>query len=134
MNDLAYNDCLFFNYRILVIEEVKTYLLSLLIIEDLTNMINNQNNQNMEDVRCVLTEETLNNLPKTIYSDINHELKNINNYCSVCRDIYSETDNKELRILKCNHVFCCECIDPWLLNHSHKCPNCRIEMDGHIHV
>ena len=136
-DDIRYNDCLFFNYKILVIEDIKRYLLSLLIVEDITNSVNlqfNQNMQNMQDVRCVLNNETLENIPMLSYCEISEEIKNINNYCSVCRDSYNNDDQKKLRILKCNHVFCCECIDPWLLNHSHKCPNCRVEMDGHIYI
>ena len=132
--DLRYNNCLFFNYKILVIEDIKKYLLSFLIIEDLTNALNLQYTQNLEDVKCVLNNETLNNIPIVIYSETSDEIKNINNYCAVCREIYNADDHKKLRILKCNHLFCCECIDPWLLNHSHKCPNCRVEMDGHIHI
>ena len=126
-----YNNYLFFNYKEMVMDNLKKYLLNMLVMEDFINMINNQN---MEDVRCILTQETLNNLPVSQYSEMNGDLKSINNYCSICRDVYNVDTNKELRILKCNHAFCCECIDPWLLNHSHKCPNCRVEMDGHTHI
>ena len=65
---------------------------------------------------------------------MNDELKLINNHCSICRETYEEISDKDLRILKCSHAFCCECIDPWLLSHSYKCPNCREEMDGHINI
>ena len=138
IEDEEYNGNLLYNNYEIVKECVKKNLLAILIARDFQNIINqvniDQNNLNMEDVRTVLTEETLSNLPIMTYNIMSDELKTINNHCSICRENYNDFEYKNLRLLKCNHVFCQECIDPWLLNHSYKCPNCREEMDGHIHI
>jgi hypothetical protein len=134
--DDEYNINLFFNYYSLIVDNVKKILLALLIAQEFENILSNAyvNNLNLVDVKSVLTNETLALIPITTYDEMNEELKSINNHCSVCREPYREINNKNLRILKCSHAFCCECIDPWFLTHSHKCPNCRQEMDGHINV
>ena len=43
--------------------------------------------------------------------------------CSICLVEFEEND--EIRKLRCDHVFHCECIDPWLLNGKAVCPVCR---------
>lgn len=40
--------------------------------------------------------------------------------CAICMD------NKKMNIkLKCNHIFCKQCIKKWLTEKSNTCPNCR---------
>jgi hypothetical protein len=40
--------------------------------------------------------------------------------CAIC------LDNKKMNIkLKCNHIFCKQCIKKWLTEKSNTCPNCR---------
>ena len=136
IGDEEYNNNLFYNCYLLIVDNVRQNLLTILIAREFENILNNayENNQNMVDVKSVLSNDTLSLLPIITYNELDEELKSINNHCTVCRDMYAEIPYKDLRILKCSHVFCCECIDPWLLTHSHKCPNCRQEMDGHIHI
>lgn len=43
--------------------------------------------------------------------------------CAICMD------NKRSNIkLKCNHIFCNNCIKKWLMEKSNTCPNCRTEI------
>ena len=79
----------------------------------------------MEDVKLILTQEELDKIPKNSYKELSLELKEKNTSCPVCREEYREND--EVRTLKCNHVFHTDCVDNWLINHSHKCPCCRQE-------
>jgi Ring finger domain len=48
--------------------------------------------------------------------------------CSICLERFSE--ESLLRPLECGHYFHLECIDPWLLNRSNRCPICKQEIDG----
>ena len=127
--DPEYNNyLLYYNYSESKIY-IKKNLLSMLFVRNFENNI-----PEMVDVRSVLNEEGLNNLITTSYNNMNDELKMINDHCSICRESYINSSEKELRLLQCDHAFCRECIDPWLLEYSHKCPNCRMEMDDHINI
>ena len=44
--------------------------------------------------------------------------------CPIC---LSESD-KTVKIIKCNHDFCENCINNWLLNHKNSCPICRTDI------
>lgn len=41
--------------------------------------------------------------------------------CPIC---YVTLNNEEYYELKCNHVFHCTCLSPWLMKHSMYCPLC----------
>ncbi|ODN03504.1 E3 ubiquitin-protein ligase RNF13 [Orchesella cincta] len=43
--------------------------------------------------------------------------------CSICLETFIVHDR--VRILPCSHVFHQACLDPWLLKHRRKCPNCK---------
>ncbi|GJQ14521.1 hypothetical protein GpartN1_g6312.t1 [Galdieria partita] len=45
--------------------------------------------------------------------------------CSVCKEAFAE--NSEVVRLPCKHVFCKDCIYPWLERHN-TCPSCRYEL------
>lgn len=45
--------------------------------------------------------------------------------CSVCKEAFEE--NNEVVQLPCKHVFCKDCIYPWLERHN-TCPSCRYEL------
>jgi hypothetical protein len=76
---------------------------------------------NLEDVKIVLNENDLNDMPEKKYSEISTEF----NTCSICQDELSK-DNI-IRQLNCNHIYHKECIDKYLLEYSNKCPVCRTE-------
>ncbi|KAJ1658184.1 hypothetical protein IWQ61_002542 [Dispira simplex] len=43
--------------------------------------------------------------------------------CSICMDCFEPGDRA--RRLPCSHLFHSECVDPWLLQHSSRCPLCN---------
>ena len=44
--------------------------------------------------------------------------------CDICLESWSDQPKgTEVRCLPCNHIFCKNCIDDWLSQRSHKCPN-----------
>jgi hypothetical protein len=85
-------------------------------IEYFINFLNN-----LEDVKIVLNENDLNEIPEKQYSEISTEF----NTCSICQDELSK-DNI-IRQLNCSHIYHKECIDKYLLEYSSKCPICRAE-------
>lgn len=46
--------------------------------------------------------------------------------CPICLDAFAE--EALVRPLDCGHYFHIECIDPWLLNRSNRCPICKTEI------
>ncbi len=45
---------------------------------------------------------------------------NVDVNCTICMDC-----ENNMVTLKCNHVFCKDCITNWLTNYVAKCPNCN---------
>ena len=80
---------------------------------------------NLEDVKIVLNENDLNDIPLKKYSEISTEI----NTCSICQDELSK-DNI-IRQLGCSHIYHKECIDKYLLEYSNKCPICRTKITDH---
>jgi len=81
----------------------------------LTNslMMGNDILMNLEEEKNTLTEDEFKNLETC--SDVTN--------CAICMD------NKKMNIkLKCNHIFCKNCIKKWLTEKSNTCPNCRTEI------
>lgn len=76
-----------------------------------------------EDVPLVLKDSSLSNLKIDKYKNLSEHLKTKNKKCVIKLDDFSDED--DVRILPCDHVFCKEGIDDWLLNSSYKCPICR---------
>ena len=82
-----------------------------------------------EDVKNVATEDILEKNTNIIkYS----ELSSTDICCSICLEGYEESSI--IRKLKCAHLFHKDCIDPWLLKESYKCPVCRNDTLPHTHT
>jgi hypothetical protein len=82
-----------------------------------------------EDVKNVATEDILEKNTNIIkYS----ELSSTDICCSICLEGYEESST--IRQLKCSHLFHKDCIDPWLLKESYKCPVCRNDTLPHTHT
>lgn len=48
--------------------------------------------------------------------------------CPICLDVFKESDTRPLRkTWLCNHVFCDDCIKPWLEKHK-TCPLCKQDL------
>jgi hypothetical protein len=45
--------------------------------------------------------------------------------CSICLEELSDVTIRNIRRLKCNHMFHKECIDRWIWNEKTTCPNCN---------
>lgn len=80
------------------------------IIQNLINNLLEQNNKQ------TLTEEEYNNL----ISEKNEKLDE----CPIC---YGESE-KYIKINKCEHKFCENCIKKWLLDNAITCPLCRTNL------
>lgn len=76
------------------------------------------------DVKNVATDTILNDNTKLLlFKELDDTNKNRYKTCSICIDDYELEDN--IRQLSCSHIFHKDCIDPWLLKESYKCPLCR---------
>ncbi len=91
-------------------------------IGTLLNMISGVNH-NFEDVKVILSEEEYNKMDKKKYYECN---KTEENKCVICNDEFKEED--DVRITHCNHIMHDECLKPWLLKESTKCPFCRMDL------
>lgn len=64
-------------------------------------------------------------LPRKIFSDLLETEKKYDE-CPICFDAFHSIST--VRTLQCNHYFHAECIDPWLLGRSSRCPICNREL------
>ena len=99
------------------------------ITNDLDEDSQNLENNFAENIPIVLKLESLNNLKKSKYRNLDEEIKKSNEKCMINLRDFEEDDI--VRILPCKHIFIENEIDNWLLNNSHKCPICRISAGEH---
>lgn len=83
--------------------------------------------QQMTVFKQVLTEEMFNDIPLVKYEQSMAE-----SVCYVCQDNF--TEKSIIKQLPCNHLFHSNCIKPWLMKESNKCPCCRYEMKQYQNV
>ena len=96
----------------------------------LNNNNNDINEDNLEPVKLIVPKEELSKIPCLKYNDIDIDIKNNNNMCTICQSIFKKVN--KVRLLKCKHIYHQKCIDKWLSEISHKCPICRVENDVYI--
>lgn len=76
-----------------------------------------------------VNENVLNQNTKIIqYKDLEDTLKSKYNTCFICLADFESEDT--IRKIVCEHIFHKDCIDPWLLKESYKCPVCRSDNSG----
>jgi len=94
-------------------------ILSYLDVQDSYDELQDYTEQN--DIKIVVPEEEVNKLREMLYEK--EKCKNEN--CAICLEDFK--DLERVKILKCEHNFHPDCIDPWLKLYSNKCPLCRDE-------
>ncbi len=88
---------------------------------------------NMNDIKVTLTEEEYNNIETKKYCECCSKEDEYSKMCIICNDDFKEDDI--VKITKCKHVLHDECLKPWLLKESKKCPVCRMELGvGKAHI
>ena len=85
--------------------------------------------QNLVNVPVVLTREQLNKLPLLRFIEMTGPGRPESD-CTICLNNFTRGD--AIRKLRCGHEFHKDCIDPWLLNNSVRCPICRMDQRGNI--
>jgi hypothetical protein len=79
-----------------------------------------------DDVKVCLSEEDFESqLEHFVYQDSENNEEE-NRECIICTDAFKEGDSVSKTC--CGHLFHDECLKPWLLNQSVKCPVCRTEV------
>lgn len=61
-----------------------------------------------------------------LYREVDVSLKSKYETCFICLADFDEEDT--IRKITCEHIFHKDCIDPWLLKESYKCPVCRSDL------
>jgi hypothetical protein len=86
-------------------------------IRDLVISIFNMLNENIKGKQKVISAEDLAKIPVVKCGAAEEGT------CSICLCGFAKEEN--VRLLKCQHKFHCECVDPWLLESADTCPMCR---------
>ena len=82
-----------------------------------------------EDVKVSLTQKEYDEIPQKSF----HEVETESTQCIICNDAFQSNDL--VKITSCKHFMHDECLKPWLLKESKKCPVCRLELGrGHAHL
>jgi len=76
------------------------------------NTIHITNNDILEQNTLLINYDKLDEITRSKY-----------NTCFICLADFDPDDT--VRKIKCDHIFHKDCIDPWLLKESYKCPACR---------
>ncbi len=80
-----------------------------------------------DDVKVCLDENDFNTeLEHFEYKNKENEEEEENKECIICTDAFKEGDL--VSKTRCGHLFHDDCLRPWLLNQSVKCPVCRTEV------
>ena len=74
----------------------------------------------------LLTEEELDNLPVASFEHAEADMFKYSNTCAICLDDFQPTEQIRL-LVRCQHAFHVECIDPWLTTKKRTCPVCKTE-------
>lgn len=90
------------------------------VIDELNNIeVDLSDFVDLEDVKVTLSEDQFNSLELRCITDETLDK------CNVCLDDFCL--GTEIITLNCRHFFHRDCIKPWLMTQSHKCPVCRAD-------
>ncbi len=102
-------------------------------IRNIFNGTFGSNGSAMSDVKVTLTEDEYNHIETKKYCECCSKEEEDSKICIICNDEFKEDDI--IKITKCKHVLHDECLKPWLLKESKKCPVCRMELGvGKAHI
>lgn len=100
---------------------------------DFSNVFNNNFNifslmqlpqTNKRNYTHISNEDILEEYTQLItFKNLDETLRTKYNTCFICLADFDQEDT--VRKIKCDHIFHKNCIDPWLLKESYKCPACR---------
>ena len=76
----------------------------------------------LEDVEVPTSVSELNNNSVISIYDNDNDNEYLNKFCPICQDDIEE--KSIIRMLSCNHIFHCKCIDKWLETNKN-CPLCN---------
>ena len=104
------------------LETIKKRLTTLLHSEEFISYVN----ESWADPNYChpIDKKEINKLETKILNEENIKVHNLEKeFCAICQDNFV-ADNRKITLLEC-HVFCTECITPWLEKYNDICPICR---------
>ena len=69
----------------------------------------------------------LQNKNRLTENEYNDNIEKINDKIIECPICFSDSETS-IKIKKCNHLFCEDCIKKWLIEHKNTCPVCRVNL------
>ena len=94
--------------------------------ETVVSQLGQQIGQQMEDIKVTLSKEEYEAIPTKPFGECSPEEREAQPTCIICSDNFVDAD--QVKITKCHHIIHDECLRPWLLKESKKCPVCRCEL------
>lgn len=105
-------------------------------IDDSLYISNYQDNNNLFDLNLYfpsveliqrIFDDYIKNLDKLNIEQYNNSIIRENKKIDECPICFNSKE-KSIKLINCNHSFCENCIENWLLNHKSTCPICRINV------
>ncbi len=95
-------------------------------VDGIVSQMGQQIGQQLVDIKVTLSEEEYNAITTQTFGECQSEEREAQSMCIVCSENFAESD--VVKITKCHHIIHDECLKPWLLKESKKCPVCRCEL------
>jgi hypothetical protein len=97
------------------------------LFDAVTQMMNQTQHINHDDVRLVLKKHELDKLPKLTPEQLKQAIPSLtqDDVCPLCLDGYFTGKNIICSVLPCGHHFCHPCIYKELSEYRHVCPLCK---------
>ena len=97
------------------------------LFDAMTQMMNQMQHVNQEDVKLVLKKHELDKLPKLTPEELMQAIPTLtkDDVCPLCLENYFNDKEMLCSILSCGHHFCYPCIYKELSEYRHVCPLCK---------